>query len=290
MNRVPPLVSVALISSAFAALLILENRRPLRGATESKLRRLLRNIGIGGVGAATMMLAEWPLIFPLAALCQQRRWGIFLHFALPGWIAAIGAILLMDYTLYVWHVLTHKVPLLWRFHQPHHVDLDLDASTGIRFHFGELLLSIGWRSAQIVVIGVTPLALSLWSTLTIIEVLFHHSNVQLPLRVERWLNLIVVTPRMHGIHHSIVRDEMNSNWSSGLTIWDRLHRTLRLDIPQRKITIGVAAFLDPRRVTFLKVLWMSFRRRQPDPWRLPSGEEAHRAPVELSKPRTAMID
>src|SRR6266542_6323369 len=177
MTRIPPLASGIAIFSAFAVLLILENRRPLRGATESKFRRLLRNIGIGGIGAVTMMLAELPLTFPLAELCQRHRWGLFLHFALPGWLAAAGAILLMDYTLYIWHVLTHKVPFLWRFHQPHHVDLDLDASTGIRFHFGELLLSIGWRSMQIVVIGVGPLALSIWSTLTIIEVLFHHSNV-----------------------------------------------------------------------------------------------------------------
>lgn len=290
MNRIPPLVSIALVATAFAALLLLEIRRPLRGATESKLGRLLRNIGIGGIGAAAMMAAEFPLTFPLADFCQRHRWGLLLHFALPAWLATTGAILLMDYTLYVWHVLTHKVPFLWRFHQPHHVDLDLDASTGIRFHFGELLLSIGWRSMQIAVIGVTPLALSLWSTLTIIEVLFHHSNVQLPLRVERWLNLIVVTPRMHGIHHSIVKDEMNSNWSSGLTIWDRLHRTLRLDIPQQKIRIGVAAFLDPKRVSFVNVLLMSFRRRQPDPWRLPTGEEACRDPKDVSKPRTSMTD
>jgi hypothetical protein len=94
---------------------------------------------------------------------------------------------LLDYSLYVWHILVHKVPFLWRFHQPHHVDLDRDASTALRFHFGEILRSVPWRAAQIVVIGVPPLTLPVWQTATLVEILFHHSNVELPVEVERWL-------------------------------------------------------------------------------------------------------
>ena len=113
--------------------------------------------------------------------------------------------LLMDYTLYVWHVLTHRVPALWRFHAVHHIDLDLDASTAVRFHFGELTLSTPWRVAQVVVIGTSPLALSIWQTGLLMSILFHHSNVELPLAIERRLGRVFVTPRMHGIHHSQVR-------------------------------------------------------------------------------------
>ena len=171
--------------------------------------------------------------------------------------------LLMDYTLYVWHVLTHRVPTLWRFHAVHHIDLDLDASTAVRFHFGELTLSTPWRVAQVVVIGTSPLALSIWQTGLLMSILFHHSNVELPLRLERRVGRVFVTPRMHGIHHSQVRDETDSNWSSGLTLWDWLHGTLRLNVPQRAITIGVPAFQDPDDVTLPKMVALPFVPQPP---------------------------
>jgi sterol desaturase/sphingolipid hydroxylase (fatty acid hydroxylase superfamily) len=160
-------------------------------------------------------------------------------------------------------VLVHRIPFLWRFHKVHHVDMDLDASTALRFHFGELVISVPWRCAQVVLIGTSPLALSVWQTLLLIEVLFHHSNVELPLECERWLNRLVVTPRMHGIHHSIVEEEVNSNWSSGLTIWDWLHGTLRLNVPQQQVKIGVAGYQHPAQVTLPKIIVMPFQDRPP---------------------------
>jgi sterol desaturase/sphingolipid hydroxylase (fatty acid hydroxylase superfamily) len=119
------------------------------------------------------------------------------------------------------------------------VDIDLDVSTGVRFHVGGLLLSIPWRAAQIRIIGVSPLSLSIWQTMMLVAIAFHHSNIALPPAFERKLGRILVTPRMHGIHHSMVREETNSNWSSGLSIWDRMHRTMRLNIPQTELTIGL---------------------------------------------------
>ena len=141
----------------------------------------------------------------------------------------------------------------------------MDASTALRFHFGELLLSVPWRALQIVTIGVCPFALSLWQTGLLMEIMFHHSNVELSPALERRLSRFIVTPRLHGIHHSIVEDEVNSNWSSGLTIWDWLHRTLRSDVPQSAITLGVPAFLDPEDVQLKEVIEMPFlRQRAPD--------------------------
>src|SRR5207237_7403541 len=116
-----------------------------------------------------------------------------------------------------------------------------------------------WRCAQVVVIGTCPLALSVWQTLLLIEVLFHHSNVELPLACERWLNRLVVTPRMHGIHHSIVEEEVNSNWSSGLTIWDWLHGTMRTRVAQDSIVIGVAGFRNDRDQALRNALLLPFR-------------------------------
>ncbi len=183
----------------------------------------------------------------------ERRLG------LPRPAGFVLALLLLDYTLYLWHVLTHKVPPLWRFHRVHHADLDLTASTAIRFHGGEMLLSVPWRAAQVLLIGVRPAELAAWQRATLLEIVFHHANLRLPPRVERALGLFVVTPRMHGIHHSVVRDEMDSNWSSGLTLWDALHGTLRRDVPQAALTIGVPAPRDPADLTLPRLLALPFR-------------------------------
>ncbi len=202
-------------------------------------------------------------------MVERRRWGLLPRLRLSRRMETAIAVILLDYTLYVWHVLTHRVPFLWRFHVVHHVDLDLDASTAIRFHFGELALSVPWRAAQIVMIGVSSGAYAAWQTALFLSILFHHSNVRLPLRVERWLSRILVTPRMHGIHHSMVREETNSNWSSGLTIWDRLHGTLLLNVPQEAITIGVPAFRTPHQVELSRIMEMPLVP-QPPTWELPS--------------------
>nr|MBA2647655.1 sterol desaturase family protein [Pyrinomonadaceae bacterium] len=177
------------------------------------------------------------------------------------------------YTLYVWHVLTHRVPFLWRFHVAHHVDLDMDATTALRFHFAELAVSVAWRAGQVVVIGVSPLSFSVWQTALFLSIMFHHSNVRLPLGFERRLNKLIVTPRMHGIHHSTIRAETDANWSSGLTVWDWLHGTLRLNVPQQEIIIGVPAYREPEDVAFGDVLAMPFHSQR-STWRFPDGGSA----------------
>jgi sterol desaturase/sphingolipid hydroxylase (fatty acid hydroxylase superfamily) len=239
-------------------------RRPLRRAVESKLVHECRNFAVAGLGVTVIAFVESPVGFWLSRVTDLRGWGLLHALALPSWLRVALSVLLLDYTLYIWHVLTHKVPFLWRFHLVHHVDLDLDASTALRFHFGELALAVPWRALQIVAIGVSPLSFAIWQTMLTVSVMFHHSNVELPIRLERFLNRFVVTPRMHGIHHSMVEEETNSNWSSGLTLWDRLHGTLRLNVPQEGITIGVPAYRDPADVTLPKVLTMPFRTQRSD--------------------------
>jgi sterol desaturase/sphingolipid hydroxylase (fatty acid hydroxylase superfamily) len=140
----------------------------------------------------------------------------------------------------------------------HHVDLGLDASTAVRFHFGELALSVPWRAAQVAAIGVAESDLRLWQQLVLVSVLFHHSNLCLPPRVERLLRLVVMTPRLHGIHHADVEAIRDANWSSGLTIWDALHGTLRTDVPQETITIGVKGYEEREQVTLPRVLALPF--------------------------------
>jgi sterol desaturase/sphingolipid hydroxylase (fatty acid hydroxylase superfamily) len=269
-RALPPWIAGVLGAGTVLLLSWLERRRPLRRSVEPKLRRDARNLSVAGVSAVAVLLAERPIVMPLSSLVQKQSWGLLRQFGLPPWFEIAAALVLMDYTFYIWHVLMHRVPLLWRFHLVHHVDLDLDVSTALRFHFTEMLASIPWRAGQVALIGLTPFTFSVWQCAFLVSILFHHSNIEVPIRWERWLNKLVVTPRMHGIHHSIVERETNSNWSSGLTIWDWLHGTLRLNVAQPQITIGVPAFQEPKAVTLPRVLAMPFEHLPPS-WEFPTG-------------------
>jgi sterol desaturase/sphingolipid hydroxylase (fatty acid hydroxylase superfamily) len=275
-SKVPGWLSGSLIASAFGLLWLLERRRPLRRETESKLIRNSRNLAVAGIAAVSLQVIERPIIQPLSEFVEKRRWGLLKLVKLPRLLEVVLAVILLDYTLYWWHVLMHRLPFLWRFHLPHHVDLDLDASTAFRFHAGELAIATGWRAGQVALIGISPLSLSVWQTFLLLSILFHHSNVRLPFELERKLNKVVVTPRMHGIHHSIVKDETNSNWSSGLAIWDWLHGTLCLNVPQQEITIGVPAFRASNDVELVEVLKMPFVEQRPS-WILPGDGQPVRA-------------
>jgi sterol desaturase/sphingolipid hydroxylase (fatty acid hydroxylase superfamily) len=259
-----------IVGGAFVAIFLTELRRPLRREVEGRTSRVPRNLAMAGLAATTVQLAEAPVVEPLARLVHRRCVGLLPRLHLPRAVDTFAAVLLLDYTLYLWHVLTHRVSALWRFHVVHHADLDLDATTALRFHFGELALSVPYRAAQIAVIGVSPRALSMWQTALLVSILFHHSNIRLPLSIERWLCRIVVTPRMHGIHHSIVPEETDSNWSSGLAVWDWLHGTGSVNVPQAAIDIGVPAYRDPRQVTLPAIVAMPFVH-QPPTNKLPDG-------------------
>lgn len=274
----PRWLTVGLVAGTFLALAWFERRRPLRRAIESGLPRTGRNLALAALGALAVQVAEMPIASRSARAVERRRWGLVKRLRLPVWLEVPLALLLLDYTLYVWHVLTHRVPALWRFHAVHHIDLDLDASTAVRFHFGELTVSTPWRVAQVLLIGASPLALSIWQTGLLMSILFHHSNVQLPIGVERRIGRVFVTPRMHGIHHSCVRAETDSNWSSGLTMWDWLHGTLTLNVPQGAITIGVPAFQDPADVTLPKMIALPFEPQRRH-WVAPDGHTPQRAVV-----------
>lgn len=276
-RELPGWLSGALVLGTLATALWLERRRPLRRRTESKLRRDARNLAMAGASALAIRVTEKPLVTRLARLVHERRLGLLRRLDLPPVVEVAAAVVLLDYTLYVWHVLTHKLPFLWRFHRVHHADLDLDATTALRFHFAEMVLSVPWRAAQVVLIGATPVALSTWQTLTLLAILFHHSNVRLPLGVERRLCRVVMTPRMHGIHHSIVRRETDSNWSTILALPDYLHGTARLDVPQPEVEIGVPEYRDPAELELDDLLVMPFGAQRPA-WRLPgwSADERQR--------------
>lgn len=271
----PVWLTPAVVAGGFLLFLWIETLRPLRVERDSKLRRIGRNLSTAGIGLATVELLQIPILIPISHWAMTRGIGLLNQFELAGWIRMAVTLLLLDYTLWFWHWVNHRVPFFWRFHSVHHVDRDLDVSTGVRFHFGELGLSVLFRALQISAIGAGPLSVAIWQMLLFVSVLFHHSNTRLPLALERILVRIIVTPRMHGIHHSDYENETNTNWSSLFSLWDYLHGTIRLDVPQQSITIGVAAYDDPKKVTLGKILAMPFRRRRED-WCRPDGSLAVR--------------
>jgi sterol desaturase/sphingolipid hydroxylase (fatty acid hydroxylase superfamily) len=258
-NPVPNSIRGIIIGTWIAGLIWFERKRSLRIVRQSKLRRDVRNLMIAAPALGVMQVLEIRVAFKLAEMAQANRYGILPRASLPILAKGLIGILLLDYTLYWWHFLTHRVSGLWRFHQVHHLDLEMDATTALRFHFGEIAISVAFRAAQIVVIGPAPATLAAWQIFLFLCILFHHSNVRLPLAVERKLARVVVTPRLHGIHHSIAPEEVNSNWSSGLSFWDWLHSTLRTQVPQNDITLGIPGFLEEDQVTLGKSLALPFR-------------------------------
>jgi sterol desaturase/sphingolipid hydroxylase (fatty acid hydroxylase superfamily) len=254
------LVRAGLVATVGGVVLLLERRRRARAYVEDVAMHTGRNLVVAGIAAATVQVLEAPVVVPLSRFVTRRRWGVLGHMR-PAWLRDLGAIVLLDYSLYAWHILVHRVPWLWRFHLAHHVDLDLDASTGLRFHAGELAASVPWRAAQIVAIGVSPRALTLWQSLTIASVLFHHSNSRLRPKSERILSWIVATPKMHAIHHSIDPAQLHTNFSSGLAIWDHLHGTFRFDSEPQDVVIGVLGHLNRDDAALGQILKLPFSDR-----------------------------
>ena len=230
----------------------------MRSQIEPKILHTARDLAIAATAGSVINFLEKPITERLTELVEKKQFGLLKIRRLPKQLETVLAVVLLDYTLYLWHVLTHKLQFLWRFHWIHHADLDLTAATALRFHFAEMTISIFFRAGQILVIGVSPKALKIWQNLLFISILFHHSNVRLPRKFENKLQKFIVTPRMHGIHHSIKEDEMNSNWSSGLTVWDFLHKTFRNDVPQEEIIIGVRGFDKIQEITLPKMLTEPF--------------------------------
>ncbi|MPZ78785.1 MAG: sterol desaturase family protein [Deltaproteobacteria bacterium] len=263
------------VAAVFVALFIVETSFSLRQAKKSKAKRFFINVGVSGLALATGAYIVAPAAIGLSARSSENSFSLLHVVRLPFAAEFVLGFLLMDLTFYYWHRANHSFPLLWRFHNVHHVDPDLDVSTSFRFHFGEVLYSLGFRALQVYLLGISVLTYLVYELVFQCATLFHHSNVRLPIKLERGINKIIVTPRMHGIHHSIVKDETNSNYSVIFGWWDLLHGTIRLNVRQSDIVIGVPAYMAPDDNRFLNLLILPFRKQR-QYWSLTDGKQAQR--------------
>jgi sterol desaturase/sphingolipid hydroxylase (fatty acid hydroxylase superfamily) len=273
-----PLIVVGI----FTLLLVLERFFPLRKRTCVLIGRVLVNLSISALAFFVAAVLVRPAAQATLHWATAKTFGVIHLLPLPPLFAFALSFLLMDLGFYYWHIANHRIPFLWRFHNVHHIDPDLDVSTGFRFHFGEVTMSVAFRVVQVSLIGLSGWAFAAYELVFQANTLFHHSNLRLPIRFERLLNKVLVTPRMHGIHHSQVRRENNSNFGVVFPWWDRLHRTLGLNIPQAEIAIGIAGYSQPQDNELRNALLMPFRKQR-DYWRRADGKLVERQNTSAEK-------
>ena len=241
-----PALRLAAFAAVLAAMALWEVLAPRRSPALSRRRRWPANLGV--VVLNTLVVRA---LFPAAAVgmalsAQSHGWGLLNQYALPGWAALVAGILLLDLAIYLQHVMFHAVPALWRLHRMHHADLDIDVTTGARFHPVEIALSMLIKFAAIAALGVPPAAVVVFEVLLNATSMFNHANVRIAPALEPTLRWLVVTPDMHRVHHSVERDETNSNFGFNLPLWDRLFGTYRAQprAGHEAMTIGIPDIRD----------------------------------------------
>ncbi|HSU50676.1 MAG TPA: sterol desaturase family protein [Segetibacter sp.] len=249
-----------ILIAIFLILFLIESKFQLRQRVQNRWKRMFINFVVSIPAFALLRVLFIPTIVWLAV--QNQTWQIGLNhlFDTPVIIKYIIAFVLLDYSNYIWHILLHKLPILWRFHLVHHTDLDLDITTAFRFHFGEMIASVFFRGAAIVLIGASPVIVLVYEIFFEAATQFHHSNTKLPFQFEKIINYLIVTPRMHGIHHSMIKHETDSNYSVIFSCWDRIHKTIRLNIHQNEIVTGVPSYADEKELTIGKLLVLPFTK------------------------------
>lgn len=258
-----PIIGLVIIASGFTLFAGLELAMPFRRAVQPKARRWLTNLALVAVDNLAVRLLLPLAMVGTALLAQERGWGLLNAVALPGWLAFALTLLALDLALWCQHRATHHVPWLWRAHRVHHSDRDFDVTTAVRFHPVEVVLSMGWKMVVVAALGAPALAVAVFETGFALFALWTHSNLALPVGVERVVRKIIVTPNLHRIHHSVLPRETNSNYGTALTAWDRLFGTYRCEArdPQESMTIGLAEWQDDRPARIGFSLLLPFARR-----------------------------
>ncbi len=217
-----PAIRLTAFFGVFAAMALWEIASPRRRRDFPRVIRWTNNLALVVIDTAILRLTFPILVVGLAVLADERGWGLFNNLDVPVWLALLVSMLLLDLAIYLQHVMFHSIPALWRLHRMHHADLDFDATTGLRFHPVEILISMAIKLAIVTALGPPAVAVLLFEVILNATALFNHANINLPTSVDRWLRWIIVTPDMHRVHHSVDPRETNSNYGFNLPWWDRL--------------------------------------------------------------------
>ena len=256
-----PLIRLGVFCGVFVAVALWEALAPRRGAAFARRDRWPHNLALLVLDVGLLRLAAPGAAIAVAVAVEAHGWGLVNALVVPSWLAIPLAVLLLDLAIYFQHVTFHAVPALWRLHRVHHSDLDFDVTTGTRFHPIEILISTLIKMAAVAAVGAPPVAVLVFEVLLNATAMFNHANGRLPAALDRWVRLVLVTPDMHRVHHSIAYDETNSNFGFNLPWWDRLFGTYRARpaAGHEAMTIGVDAFRTRADLRLDRLLAQPFR-------------------------------
>jgi sterol desaturase/sphingolipid hydroxylase (fatty acid hydroxylase superfamily) len=254
-------VRVAGAAVVFGGMALWEWQAPRRALIVGRAPRWPGNLGILAVDIVAVRLLVPTAAVGVALIVTSRGWGLFNLIGLPEWASILIGVIALDLVIYVQHIVFHHVPALWRLHRMHHADLDIDVTTGVRFHPLEILLSLAIKMAAVAALGVPALAVLIFEVLLNATSMFNHSNVALPPWLEPIARWIVVTPQMHQVHHSVERAETDSNFGFNLPWWDRLFGTYRAkpSAGEQNIVIGLPIFRNIAELNIVRLLTQPFR-------------------------------
>lgn len=257
-------VRLGCFAAVFIAMALWEWFAPRRRLTAGRRPRWPGNLGILAIDIIAVRLLVPTAAVGIALVAAAHGWGLFNLLALPAWAAIPVGVIAFDLVIYSQHVVFHHVPVLWRLHRMHHADLDIDVTTGVRFHPLEILLSLAIKMAAVLALGAPALAVLIFEVLLNATSMFNHSNVALPPRLDAIVRWIVVTPQMHQVHHSIERAETDSNFGFNLPWWDRLFGTYRAkpSAGEQGMTIGLPIFRDVAELAIVRLLTQPFRKER----------------------------
>ncbi|MDF2152224.1 sterol desaturase family protein [Vibrio sp. CAU 1672] len=243
-----------------------ENKLPRRKLTVSRRFRWVNNLTLVALNSVVIAIMMPIAAFQAAIIAEENQWGLFNLIPVPVWLNVLIAVVLLDLIIYAQHWGFHRVKPLWKLHRMHHADLDIDVTTGTRFHPIEILLSMMIKMAAVVGLGITPLAIVVFEIDLNASAMFNHSNARLALSADTWLRKLIVTPDMHRVHHSVIPKETHSNFGFFLSVWDRLFGTYRAQpaLGHDKMEIGIPEIRNPEEQRLDRLLTQPFRYKSTD--------------------------
>lgn len=236
------LIRFCIFAIVLAIMAAAEVWAPARARHFPRRKRWPLNLAITIFNSAMLRFAFPLLAVGVALWAEVRGLGLFTWLGLPGWARFAAGLLILDLTIYAQHLVMHRVPILWRFHRVHHTDRDVDVTTALRFHPGEIALSMGLKMGFVVAFSIPASAVVVFEVILNAMAMFNHANIHLPRRLEPIVRALLVTPDMHRIHHSTQRTETDSNYGFNLSLWDRVFGTYCANPSQANFVIGLSAY------------------------------------------------